>query len=68
MRREELYLPDIVEGAGHIAQFIAGLDRPGFQKSELVRSAVVQKIGVDQRGGSPYLRRTQRLPAELPRS
>ncbi len=26
MRREELYLRDIVEAAGHIADFIAGLE------------------------------------------
>jgi hypothetical protein len=30
MRREELYLRDIVEAANHIAGFIAGLDPPGF--------------------------------------
>jgi uncharacterized protein with HEPN domain len=46
MRREELYLCDIVESANHIAGFIAGLDRPGFQESELVRSAVVQKLAI----------------------
>jgi uncharacterized protein with HEPN domain len=46
MRREELYLRDIVEAANHIAGFIAGLDPPGFQESELVRSAVVQKLAV----------------------
>ena len=44
MRREELFLRDIVESADHIAQFITGLDRSGFQESELVRSAVVQKL------------------------
>ena len=44
MRREELFLRDIVESAGHIAQFITGLDRSGFHESELVRSAVVQKL------------------------
>jgi uncharacterized protein with HEPN domain len=46
MRREELYLRDIVEAIGHLTQFIAGLDRLGFHKSELVRSAVVQKLVV----------------------
>ena len=46
MRREELYLRDIVEAADHIEQFIAGLDRSHFQQSELVRSAVVQKLAV----------------------
>lgn len=46
MRREELYLRDIVEAANYIEQFIVGLDRSGFQESELVRSAVVQKLAV----------------------
>jgi len=46
MRREYLYLRDIVEAADHIAQFIAGLSRSGFQESELVRSAVVQKLAL----------------------
>ena len=46
MRREYLYLRDIVEAADHIAQFIAGRSRSGFQESELVRSAVVQKLAL----------------------
>jgi len=46
MRREELYLRDIVEAAGHIAGFIQGMDHSGFQESELVRSAVVQKLSL----------------------
>jgi uncharacterized protein with HEPN domain len=44
MRREELYLRDIVEAADFVAQFITGLDRVAFQKSELVRSAVAHKL------------------------
>jgi uncharacterized protein with HEPN domain len=46
MRREELYLSDIVEAANHIAGFIAGMDSSGFQESELVRSAVLQKLAI----------------------
>ena len=46
MRREELFLRDLVEAADHIAQFITGLDRSGFQESELVRSAVIQKLAL----------------------
>lgn len=44
MRREYLCLRDIVEAADHIARFIAELSRSAFQESELVRSAVVQKL------------------------
>ena len=46
MRHESLYLNDIVEAADDIAEFIAGIDFQGFQKSELLRSAVVQKLEV----------------------
>jgi uncharacterized protein with HEPN domain len=46
MRRDELYLNDIVEAADHIAAFIAGADREVFQNSEMMRSAVVQKLAI----------------------
>ncbi len=46
MRREELYLRDIVEAVDFVAQFIRGLDRAAFQQSELVRSAVVHKLSI----------------------
>ncbi len=46
MRHENLYLNDIVEAADYIAEFISGTDFEGFEKSELLRSAVVQKLGV----------------------
>jgi uncharacterized protein with HEPN domain len=46
MRHEILYLSDIVEAADHIAEFIAGADFRTFQESEMLRSAVVQKLGV----------------------
>ena len=39
MRREDLYLNDIVEAADHIATFIAGADFDAFVKSEMMRSA-----------------------------
>jgi uncharacterized protein with HEPN domain len=46
MRHEELYLRDILEAAEHISRFIAESGRSGFDQSELVRSAVVQKLAV----------------------
>ena len=46
MRREELYLRDICEASDSIARFILGLDRTGFEESDLVGSAVVQKLAV----------------------
>lgn len=46
MRHEALYLNDIVEAAGDIARFIAGVGADAFQGSDLLRSAVVQKLSV----------------------
>lgn len=46
MRHEDLYLSDIVEAADHIAEFIAETDLQAFEKSELLRSAVVQKLAI----------------------
>ena len=46
MRRDELYLNDIIEAADHIPTFLGVMDFEGFQESELVRSAVVQKLAI----------------------
>jgi uncharacterized protein with HEPN domain len=46
MRSEELYLRDIVEAASHIESFLVGVAGDAFEKSELLRSAVVQKLSV----------------------
>lgn len=46
MRREILYLTEIIEATDHIARFIDGMDFEQFQESELVRSAVVQKLSI----------------------
>ena len=44
IRHERLYLLDSLEATGHIAVFIGGIDAEEFAKSELIRSAVVQKL------------------------
>jgi len=46
MRREILYLTDIIEAIDHIAAFISGMEMEQFLQSELVRSAVVQKLAI----------------------
>lgn len=46
MRRDDLYLADILEAADHVANFISGLDFERFLGSELIRSAVVQKLAI----------------------
>jgi uncharacterized protein with HEPN domain len=44
MRREELYLADIVEAADAIARYLAGVDRDAFIKNEEKRDAVLLKL------------------------
>jgi uncharacterized protein with HEPN domain len=46
MRHEGLYLSDIVDAAGFVAEIVAEIDFSEFQNSELLRSAVVQKLTV----------------------
>jgi uncharacterized protein with HEPN domain len=46
MRRDDLYLHDIVEAADHVATFLRQTDFESFQQSELLRSAVVQKLAI----------------------
>jgi uncharacterized protein with HEPN domain len=44
MRREELYLADIIEAADAISSFLQGTERADFLGNDLVRSAVLQKL------------------------
>jgi uncharacterized protein with HEPN domain len=46
MRRDDLYLNDVIEAADHIATFLGQTEFEGFRQSELVRSAVVQKLAI----------------------
>ena len=44
MRREELYLTDIIEAADAIQRFVRNVDQNTFLKDELLQSAVLQKL------------------------
>ena len=44
MRREELYLRDIVEAADAVRSFLEGVEQGRFEKDDLTRSAVLQKL------------------------
>lgn len=44
MRREELYLADIIEAADAVQGFLQGTGRSDFLGNDLVRSAVLQKL------------------------
>ena len=46
MRREELYLRDIVEAANAIAGFLKSAEREAFLTDDLLRSAVLQKLTI----------------------
>ena len=65
MRLESLYLTDIVEAADYIAEFVAGTDFQVFQQSELLRSAVVQKLAIM---GEAAARVSEELKARHPQA
>ena len=44
MRREELYLADIIEAADAIRRFLKNVDQNTFLKDDLLQSAVLQKL------------------------
>lgn len=46
MRTDALYLADILEAAGAIAEFVGGMPAQSFIASRLVRSAVLQQLTV----------------------
>lgn len=46
MRREKLYLRDIVEAADAIAGFLEGVDEKRFTGDDLLRSAALQKLAI----------------------
>ena len=46
MRRERLYLEDILAAADAIAEFIDGHDYASFEGSQLLRSAVVHQLTI----------------------
>ncbi len=46
MRREHLYLQDIIEACDMIQTFLAGLDASTFLASELHKAAILQKLTV----------------------
>ncbi len=58
MRREELYLTDIIEAADAIQRFLRNVDQNTFLKDELLQSAVLQKLMIIGEA-------TSRLPKEF---
>ena len=58
MRREELYLTDIIEAADAIQRFVRNVSKNMFLKDELLQSAVLQKLMIIGEAAS-------RLPKEF---
>ncbi|MCX7007196.1 MAG: DUF86 domain-containing protein [Kiritimatiellaeota bacterium] len=46
MRREKLYLADMLEAADAIGRFLGGVERDRFLGDDLLRSAVLQKLSI----------------------
>ena len=46
MRREQLYLQDIIEAADAIDGFLGGVGRDAFAEDDMVRSAILQKLTI----------------------
>ena len=44
MRREELYLQDIIEAAAAIERFLENISKDAFLINDLVQSAILQKL------------------------
>jgi uncharacterized protein with HEPN domain len=46
MRREQLYLADIVEACDAIQRYMAGVDHDAFLSDDMLQSAVLQKLTI----------------------
>ena len=46
MRREELYLADIIEAADAIEHFVSGVEKDTFLGNDLLRSGVLHKLTI----------------------
>jgi uncharacterized protein with HEPN domain len=66
MRRDELYLRDIIEATDHIRGFLDEFDLQKFLKSELVRSAVAQKLAIIGEAAGRVSESLQGRHAEVP--
>lgn len=66
MRREALYLADIVEAAQAIESFVADYHRDVFVENDLVRSAVLQKVAIIGEAAARLPRDLQSRYPEIP--
>ena len=65
MRREELYLTDMVEAAAAISQFLLGVEQEAFSQNDLLRSAILQKLIIIGEGAARLPREFQERHTEI---
>ena len=65
MRREELYLIDMVEAADAISQFVLGVEQDAFSQNDLLRSAVLQKLIIIGEGAARLSKEFQERHTEI---
>jgi uncharacterized protein with HEPN domain len=66
LRRDDLYLADILEAAEAIAGFLAGRNEPQFVGDDLLRSAVLQKLTVIGEAAARVTRQLRDRHAAVP--
>lgn len=62
LQRDELYLRDITEAAEAIAGFLAGVSQQQFLASDLLQSAILQKLSVIGEAAARLTARSARPP------
>lgn len=65
MRREELYLTDIIEASDSIRTFIADKTRDNFVADELLKSGVLQKLSIIGEAAARLPKEFQEKHAEI---
>lgn len=66
MQRDELYLQDIVAASESVSSFISGIDQTAFLASELIQSAVLQKLTVIGEAAANISEATRQAHSQIP--
>jgi uncharacterized protein with HEPN domain len=65
MRREVLFLKDIIEATESIQMFLADIERDDFLENELIQSAVLQKLMIIGEAASHLSKEFRELHSEI---
>lgn len=66
MRRDRLYLIDILEAADAIARFLVGVSKQQFLSSDLLQSAVLQKLSMIGEASARLSAETKARASDIP--